>query len=117
MIFNDLLALVFICLFSKHREIPGWVSEKALKVLVRKQQEISLEIIVSTMLYGFCLGLSWVLTYPGLLECIDHTGPSTMVRLGPLINCGRCEVGDGSSTVGSCEDMYLIAESHSLESL
>ena len=40
-----------------------------------------------------------------------------MVRVGHLINHGRCEVGDGSSTVGSCEDMYLITESHSLASL
>ena len=71
----------------------------------------------SIMLYGFCLGINWVLTYPGLLECLNHTGPGTMVRFGPLINHGRCEAGDGSSTVGSCEDMYLIAESHSLESL
>ena len=76
-----------------------------------------MEIIVSIMLYGFCLGIDWVLTYLGLLECIDHTGLGTMVRLGPLINHGRCEVGNGSSTVGSCEDMYLIAESHRLESL
>ena len=76
-----------------------------------------MEIIGSTMLYGFCLGINWVLTYPGLLECIDHTGPGTIARLGPLINHGRYEVGDGSSTVGSCEDMYLIAESCSLESL
>ena len=48
---------------------------------------------------------------------MNHTGPGTMVRFGLLSNHGRCEVGDGSSTVGSCADMYLIAESRSLESL
>ena len=49
---------IFFKLFcSLAQKIPGWVIEESLKVLVRKQQEVSLELIEGIMLYGFCLGI------------------------------------------------------------
>ena len=98
-----LLAIFLNFLFSGtentwvgHWEIIESTSEKT-------TGSITVEIIESIMLYGFCLGMLGV-DLPSV--CL-----SVWVRQGPVswwgwsLYCGRCEVGDGSA-------LWELGESH-----
>ena len=107
--FSIIFLVIFFIFCSLAWKIPGWVIERIIESTSEKTTgSITVEIFEKYHVVWLLFEYSWVLTWPELCTWMYELCRTWVSWWGWLLYHGRCEVGDGSSTVGSCMSCILL---------